>query len=501
MPTRPSLVSSSFATDSLPASGAVSAAGATSDFNSLRRECGTAPGGATRTSSGRRKNTAQDANERKMAVQELLKDEAWFADADSPLDNDLLADDCPSPTLFLSEPSPSLFGDMGINDAFDAADPDESSTGSMDISLEGEASPEHTQARSERSGGGGGSTGGGGGGSGVGGGGSGASASGREAKQHPGSAGPRLSTSGIGSSGGDGGGPGSARSGSGRSRVVQEGGMNGMALSPRGSFERSKKKRQNNAQAELRNPESNVLKGLLNSAEMENRLAAASQDRHFQQGPESLRLIPSPNLDLSLQLERPPSRQRNLPMHLNSDLLLGLPSHDGQLSPDVERKCVSSPLAPAAAHHTHPPSPLQRILTPPRPPSQPPQPLAPAHPPPRPVLAQTPPASLPFSSLVLLHSCSRHNQRTSVAPPLPCSPSPRAACHRMLARPCADGLTTPPRHVHNPGISRRPMPSFSTCLPNRLTATGTRSRYRQTSQPPPRLSSLILWRCPLHRPR
>ena len=29
-------------------------------------------------------------------------------------------------------------------------------------------------------------------------------------------------------------------------------------------------------------------------------------------------MIPSPNVDLSLQLERPPSRQRNLPMHLNS---------------------------------------------------------------------------------------------------------------------------------------------------------------------------------------
>ena len=274
--------------------------------------------------------------------------------------------------------------------------------------------------------------------------------------------------------------------------------MNGMALSPRGSFERSKKKRQNNAQAELRNPESNVLKGLLNSAEMENRLAAASQDRHFQKGPDSLRQIPTPNLDLSLQLERPrvgsatyrctstrtcssafrpttassPRTSSASASHLRSPPLQ-------RTTPTHPRR--SSASSPRRARHRSPAAPCTRAS------------------PARPVLAQTP-ASLPFSSLVLLHSCSRHNQRTSVAPP-PLLSLPRAACHRMLARPCADGLTTPPRHVHNPGISRRPMPSFSTCLPNRLTATGTRSRYRQTSQPPPRLSSLILWRCPLHRPR
>ena len=67
-------------------------------------------------------------------------------------------------------------------------------------------------------------------------------------------------------------------------------------------------------------------------------------------------MIPSPNVDLSLQLERPPSRQRNLPMHLNSDMLLELPSHDGQLSPDVERKW---------AHYASTPRPQSRHKSPP----------------------------------------------------------------------------------------------------------------------------------------
>ena len=54
-----------------------------------------------------------------------------------------------------------------------------------------------------------------------------------------------------------------------------------MNLSPRGSFERGKKQQrhrtQNGVGTSGREPESAVLKGLLNSAEMEDRLAAAQQ--------------------------------------------------------------------------------------------------------------------------------------------------------------------------------------------------------------------------------
>ena len=206
-----------------------------------------------------------------MAVQELLKDEAWFADADTPLDSDLLSDECPSPTLFLSEPSPSLFGDEGMRDVFDAADPGESS-GDAELSG-GSRSPVGQRSGASSSAGG---------------------AIGGEPK------GEKLTP----------------RVGSGRSRV--EGG--GMSVSPRGSFERAKKKgsrAQNGTPTGGREPDSAVLKGLLNSAEMEDRLAAAQQGRDPVNA--NLRLmIPSPNVDLSLQLERPPSRQRNLPMHLNS---------------------------------------------------------------------------------------------------------------------------------------------------------------------------------------
>ena len=223
--TRPSLVSAVSAPyDPL----AISRGAANPDFNELRRECGTAPGGATRRSPRARRSGG--SSERKMAVQELLKDEAWFADADTPLDSDLL-DDCPSPTLFLSEPSADLFGDMGMSDVFDAADPDESSGDAELIGGAGAAVPgERTSPTTQRP----------------------SAGAGKE-------------------SGGDGLTP---RSGSGRSRV--EGGMN---LSPRGSFERGKKAKsrsaQNGAAHGGREPESAVLKGLLNSAEMEDRLAAA----------------------------------------------------------------------------------------------------------------------------------------------------------------------------------------------------------------------------------
>ena len=69
-------------------------------------------------------------------------------------------------------------------------------------------------------------------------------------------------------------------------------------------------------------------------------------------------MIPSPNVDLSLQLERPPSRQRNMPIHLNSDLTLELnqAGPDGQLSPDVERKW---------AHYASTPRPQSRHKSPP----------------------------------------------------------------------------------------------------------------------------------------
>ena len=75
--TKPNLVSSasSWATPSL--------AGANPGLDFARRECGTAPGGATRSS---HKSATS-------AVRDLLKDEAWFADADTPLDNDLLGSD------------------------------------------------------------------------------------------------------------------------------------------------------------------------------------------------------------------------------------------------------------------------------------------------------------------------------------------------------------------------------------------------------------------------
>jgi len=138
------------------------------------------------------------------------------------------------------------------------------------------------------------------------------------------------------------------RSGIGRSRV--EGGIH---LSPRGSFERaasgSKKKKERGTAA--REP-SDMLKGLLNSKDMEDRLASAQTRLH----PNLRLMIPSPNVGTVLELERPPSRQRNLPMHLNSDLSLELPSHDGQLSPDVERKW---------AHYASTPRPQSRHKSPP----------------------------------------------------------------------------------------------------------------------------------------
>jgi len=238
--TRPALVSSgSGISDSL---GVSVSAGAGQDFNALRRECGTAPGGATRRSP-RSRRPGENVHAEKTAVHELLKDEAWFADADSPLDTDLI-DDCPSPTLFLSEPSPSLFGDMGIRDVFDAADPDEVGS-SSDLTNDVTDSPKRETITQQHS------------------------SPAMKRAERGGSA--SAITGSSGSANGL-----TPRSGSGRARV--EGGMN---LSPRGSFERGKKQQrhrtQNGVGTSGREPESAVLKGLLNSAEMEDRLAAAQQ--------------------------------------------------------------------------------------------------------------------------------------------------------------------------------------------------------------------------------
>ena len=278
----------------------VSAAVANGDFGLARRECGTAPGGATRSSRSPRARRA-GSGERKREVLELLKDEAWFADADSPLDDGLGLDDCPSPTLFLNEPS-QLFDDIGRNGAYN---PDEAGDVSDGEDLL-DCSPDSRSAAGAQ----------------------------------------KLA---MATAGGDVANGLTPRSGSGRSRV--EGGMN---LSPRGSFERAAGKKkggrsQNGAAHNSRDPPES-LKGLLNSADMEDRLAAAQNTRLGPGPSHNLRLmIPSPNMGSIQQLERPPSRQRNLPMHLNSDLSLELPSHDGQLSPDVERKCV--PLHVDAAAH------------------------------------------------------------------------------------------------------------------------------------------------------
>ena len=90
-----------------------------------------------------------------------------------------------------------------------------------------------------------------------------------------------------------------------------------------------------------------MLKGLLNSAEMEDRLAAAQQARGEKLHPGNLRLmIPSPNVDLSLQLERPPSRQRNLPMHLNADSRGDIPNRN-QGTLEFRLEAPNPNLAPA----------------------------------------------------------------------------------------------------------------------------------------------------------
>ena len=88
------------------------------DFNVIRRECGTAPGGARRSPRPGRASSGQ----RKKEVAALLKDEPWFAEADAGLD----VDDCPCPTLFLSEPAaPLCDGNVGpLSNAFDTADPE-----------------------------------------------------------------------------------------------------------------------------------------------------------------------------------------------------------------------------------------------------------------------------------------------------------------------------------------------------------------------------------------
>ena len=84
-----------------------------------------------------------------------------------------------------------------------------------------------------------------------------------------------------------------------------------------------------------------ALRGLLNSKGLEDRLVAAQQAQHGVPGHgiNDLRLmIPSPNMEAMQLGDRPPSRQRNIPMHLNSDLSLEKRTNDGVLSPDVERK-------------------------------------------------------------------------------------------------------------------------------------------------------------------
>ena len=214
-------------------------------------------------------------------------DETWFADVDAPLDDGLGFEDCPSPTLFLND-HPAGFGDAVDSDEADAA-----------------------------AGGAAGDA---------------AAASSGEARA---GAGQRFAANGDSTPRGHGG----------LSRTRIEGRMN---LSPRESFERGGKKkasRSQNGNASQDVPD--ALKGLLNSKDLEDRLASAQAHLRL--------MIPSPNVS-SLELERPPSRQRNLPMHLNSDLSLELPSHVGLLSPDVERKW---------AHYASTPRPQSRHKSPP----------------------------------------------------------------------------------------------------------------------------------------
>ena len=258
----------------------------------LRRECGTAPGGATRPSRPLRALHAAGgslAAERQKEVQALLMDETWFADVDAPLDDGLDFDDCPSPTLFLND-HPAGFGDAVDTDEADAAAGGAAADAAAAYSGEARAGAPTGQRFAANS------------------------------ESTP-------------------------RGHGGLSRTRIEGRMN---LSPRESFERGGKKKASRSQnGNASHDVPDALKGLLNSKDLEDRLASAQAHMRL--------MIPSPNVS-SLELERPPSRQRNLPMHLNSDLSLELPSHVGLLSPDVERKW---------AHYASTPRPQSRHKSPP----------------------------------------------------------------------------------------------------------------------------------------
>ena len=105
-----------------------------------------------------------------------------------------------------------------------------------------------------------------------------------------------------------------------------------MNLSPRGEAA--------GASRTVESPHSQALRGLLNPSHLEQRLSSdkAGRGTHSASGTQ----IPNPAYNLRLQIpqfregendkyeemlrERPPSRQRNLPMHLNSDITLEKPT-------------------------------------------------------------------------------------------------------------------------------------------------------------------------------
>ena len=249
--------------------------GAVVDFSLARRECGTAPGGATRSSRSPHARRA-GSFERQKEVHALLKDEAWFADVDAPLDDDLGFDDRSGSPIFMDDEDDE---DDGGNESSAAC----SSSGAADTGL---------------------------------------------------LVGDKVHAS-----------------------TASKAKQGGTRLSPRCSFERVKRKGAGAGGIRTSREPSDTLKGLLNSKDMEDRLVSAAQNRlHPTLHPNLRLMIPSPIVGSVRELERPPSRQRNLPMHLHSDLSLELPSHDGQLSPEVERKW---------AHYASTPRPQSRHKSPP----------------------------------------------------------------------------------------------------------------------------------------
>ncbi|KAL3904660.1 MAG: hypothetical protein SGPRY_011203, partial [Prymnesium sp.] len=118
-----------------------------------------------------------------------------------------------------------------------------------------------------------------------------------------------------------------------------------------------------------------ALKGLLNSSQLEQRLSG-EHDQSSSYPASAVRtgsgshLNPAYNLRLQIPKlsegendkyeemlrERPPSRQRNLPMHLNSDISLEMTAKEGQVATEKERKW---------AHYSTTPRPLSRHKSPP----------------------------------------------------------------------------------------------------------------------------------------